>query len=94
MENNSQMTFIVSHCLATGQIRSNRATNIAKAFAIATNSPKPVNITAWIEFDSNSGFGHKGATNHCIEPQNFVCHSKDDVFRAFSIITSGVKRNG
>lgn len=83
MSAETQMTFIVSQCLATGQIRSHRATNIAKAFAIATNSPKPVNITAWIEFD---------AKNHCCEPQNFVCYNKDDVFRAFSVITSGVKK--
>ena len=85
MENNSQMTFIVSQCLATGQIRSHRATNIAKAFAIATNSPKPVNITVWIEMPTGNAKDH-----YCV-PHNFVCDSKDSVFKAFSMITSGLK---
>ena len=73
------MVIIVSYQLATGQIRSARATNIARAYSLAMNSAKPVNITAWIR--------RKDVSNYH-EPINFACHSKDDVFKAFAAITS------
>ena len=76
------MVIIVSYQLATGQIRSARATNIARAYSIAMNSAKPVNITAWIEREDVSNYH---------EPNNFVCYSKDDVFKAFAAITSNKK---
>ena len=79
------MTFFISHRNATG-FRSTRTNNPAKAFSFAMNAPKPVNITCWCVVDS--------ATHYAI-PQNFVCDSKDDVFKAFGCITGGrVKDTG
>ncbi len=57
-----------------------RTSDIAKAFAVATAAPKPVAITVWRIIDEST---------RCAYPFNFICDSKDDVFRTFGMITSG-----
>lgn len=73
------MIFFVTHANANATLRSTRTTNPAKAFSIATNSPKPVNITVWRECDE---------PNCPFYPSNFVCDTNEEVYRAFSLITS------
>lgn len=79
----AEMTFFISHRAATG-FRSMRTANPAKAFAAAMNAPKPVNITVWREIDS---------AKHVSIPTNFIVDSKDEVFKAFSLITGGAIRD-
>ena len=84
-ENLNTILFFISHANANATLRSTRTSNPAKAFTIAMNSPKPVNITIW------SDYSDKFATEetHTFYPTNFICNTKDEVFRAFNVITGG-----
>lgn len=75
----TSMVFFVTHANANATLRSTRTTNPAKAFTIATNSPKPVNLTVWRKCDE---------PNYPFYPSNFVCDTNEEVYRAFSLITS------
>ena len=57
-----------------------RTSDIAKAFAFANSAPKPVAITVWHIVDEKTRFAY---------PFNFICESKDEIFRTFGLITSG-----
>ena len=81
----NSLIFFVTHANANATLRSTRTTNPAKAFSIAMNSPKPVNITVWS--DKQDPFATEEV--HAFYPSNFICTSKDEVFKAFSIITGG-----
>ena len=71
--------FLVSSSLY-GATTVRRTSDISKAFAIATAAPKPVAITVWHIIDEKTRYAY---------PFNFICDSKDDVFRTFGMITSG-----
>ena len=77
--------FFISHANANATLRSTRTNNLAKAFTIAMNSPKPVNITVWTDYSSKTA----AEETHVFYPTNFICTTKDEVFRAFSVITGG-----
>lgn len=73
------MTFFVSTYLPVNVVRQTRTTNPAKAFSLAMNAPKPVNITVWRKCDD---------PNYPFYPSNFVCDTNEEVYSAFSLITS------
>lgn len=73
------LMFLISSSLY-GATTVRRTSDVAKAFSIATAAPKPVAITVWRIIDEST---------RCAYPFNFICDSKDDVFRTFGLITSG-----
>ena len=82
---NSTYIFFVTHANANATLRSTRTTNPAKAFSIAMNSPKPVNITVWTDKQDENAMEEV----HSFYPSNFICNSKDEVARAFGLIAGG-----
>lgn len=75
----NDLMFLISSSIR-GATTVRRTANPAKAFAIATSAPKPVAITVWRIIDESTRYAY---------PFNFICDSKDDVFRTFGMITSG-----